>query len=60
MRQYFVSKGEIRLLHQKEELAYERKAHIFVIQFNKIIPFGISLLGCAHKNKHQSDSLQLL
>lgn len=59
MRQYFVSKGEIRLLHQKEELAYERKAHIFVIQFNKIIPFGI-FLGCAHKNKQQSDSLQLL
>lgn len=49
MRWYAISKGEIRLLDQKEELAYERKAHIFVIQLNKIIPFGI-FLGCAHKN----------
>lgn len=49
MRQYALSKREIRLLDKKEELAYERKACIFVIQFNKIIPLGL-FLGCAHKN----------
>lgn len=49
MRQYSVSKWKIRLLDQKEKLAYKRKAHISVIQFNKIIPSSI-FLGSAHKN----------